>query len=99
MEPLTQSPGHPQAEVDILGVDGVLYKGRMSNQFGARIGDKDLAGEEHWCFLGFPPWDPALLARTRGFRWTPGWCCPWLRSPHSHLQECSPHYVPGTRKE
>ncbi|XP_051035707.1 uncharacterized protein C16orf96 homolog [Phodopus roborovskii] len=31
------------AEVDILGVDGVLYKGRMNNQFGTRIGEKDLA--------------------------------------------------------
>ncbi|KAL6060284.1 hypothetical protein STEG23_004173 [Scotinomys teguina] len=36
------------AEVDILGVDGVLYKGRMSSQFGTRIGEKDPAGE----FLG-----------------------------------------------
>ncbi|XP_052051963.1 uncharacterized protein C16orf96 homolog [Apodemus sylvaticus] len=31
------------AEVDILGVDGVLYKGRMSSQFGTRIGEKDIA--------------------------------------------------------
>ncbi|XP_011244347.1 uncharacterized protein C16orf96 homolog isoform X1 [Mus musculus] len=31
------------AEVDILGVDGVLYKGRMSSQFGTRTGEKDIA--------------------------------------------------------
>ncbi|XP_075845961.1 uncharacterized protein C16orf96 homolog [Microtus pennsylvanicus] len=31
------------AEVDILGVDGVLYKGRMNTQFGTRTGEKDLA--------------------------------------------------------
>ncbi|OBS67045.1 hypothetical protein A6R68_04402 [Neotoma lepida] len=31
------------AEVDILGVDGVLYKGRMSSQFVTRIGEKDVA--------------------------------------------------------
>ncbi|XP_052614232.1 uncharacterized protein C16orf96 homolog [Peromyscus californicus insignis] len=31
------------AEVDILGVDGVLYKGRMNSQTGTRIGEKDLA--------------------------------------------------------
>ncbi|CAO2641947.1 Uncharacterized protein C16orf96 homolog [Lemmus lemmus] len=43
------------AEVDILGVDGVLYKGRMNSQFGTRTGEKDLTGEEHRCFLGFLP--------------------------------------------
>lgn len=42
--------------MDILGVDGVLYKGRMSSQLGARTGEKELAGEEHRCFL-----DLALL--------------------------------------
>ncbi|XP_040604077.1 uncharacterized protein C16orf96 homolog isoform X2 [Mesocricetus auratus] len=31
------------AEVDILGVNGILYKGRMNNQFGTRTGEKDLA--------------------------------------------------------
>uniref|UniRef100_A0A8C6I6Z4 RIKEN cDNA 4930562C15 gene n=1 Tax=Mus spicilegus TaxID=10103 RepID=A0A8C6I6Z4_MUSSI len=31
------------AEVDILGIDGVLYKGRMSSQFGTRTGEKDIA--------------------------------------------------------
>ncbi|XP_021040646.1 uncharacterized protein C16orf96 homolog [Mus caroli] len=54
------------AEVDILGVDGVLYKGRMSSQFGTRTGEKDIAGK-HWCFLGFPLWDLTVLVRTRAW--------------------------------
>lgn len=39
--------------MDILGVDGVLYKGRMSSQIGTRIGEKDIAGK-HWGSLGLP---------------------------------------------
>ncbi|XP_058536787.1 uncharacterized protein C16orf96 homolog isoform X2 [Ochotona princeps] len=38
------------AEVDILGVDGILYKGRMTSQSGARVTanvEKEQAGE--WC--------------------------------------------------
>ncbi|XP_051024062.1 uncharacterized protein C16orf96 homolog [Acomys russatus] len=37
------------AEVDILGVDGVLYKGRMNSQFGTRTGEKDLAAVKVSC--------------------------------------------------
>lgn len=46
-----------QAEVDILGVDGILYKGRMTNQTGTRLlatGEKEPAGEGHWTLLGNP---------------------------------------------
>ncbi|XP_055460349.1 uncharacterized protein C16orf96 homolog [Psammomys obesus] len=42
---------YDSAEVDILGVDGVLYKGRMSSQFGARIGEKDLSAVKVSCPL------------------------------------------------
>lgn len=55
MESLTGTWAIPQAEVDILGVDGVLYKGRMNSQFGTRTGEKDLSGKEHRCYLGFLP--------------------------------------------
>ncbi|CAO2641946.1 Uncharacterized protein C16orf96 homolog, partial [Lemmus lemmus] len=37
------------AEVDILGVDGVLYKGRMNSQFGTRTGEKDLTAVKISC--------------------------------------------------
>ncbi|XP_036050445.1 uncharacterized protein C16orf96 homolog [Onychomys torridus] len=37
------------AEVDILGVDGVLYKGRMNSQFGTRTGEKDLTAVKVSC--------------------------------------------------
>lgn len=37
------------AEVDILGVNGILYKGRMNNQFGTRTGEKDLAAVKVSC--------------------------------------------------
>ena len=46
-----------QAEVDILGVDGILYKGRMNTQDGARplaSVEKELAGERRQAFLGTP---------------------------------------------
>ncbi|XP_028644240.1 uncharacterized protein C16orf96 homolog [Grammomys surdaster] len=38
------------AEVDILGVDGVLYKGRMSSQTGTQIGEKDIAAVKVSCY-------------------------------------------------
>lgn len=90
----------PQAEVDILGVDGVLYKGRMSSQFGTRIGEKDIAGK-HCCFPGLLLWDLTLLVRTRGCRWTQGWSCPWLGTPYNHLGNGVPIVwtSPGTRNE
>ncbi|EGW05591.1 Glutamine-rich protein 2 [Cricetulus griseus] len=53
------------AEVDILGVDGVLYKGRMNSQFGTRTGEKDLAGEEHRIGVSFPG-VPALRSGSAG---------------------------------
>ncbi|XP_032769801.1 uncharacterized protein C16orf96 homolog [Rattus rattus] len=37
------------AEVDILGVNGILYKGRMSSQIGTRMGEKDLAAVKVSC--------------------------------------------------
>uniref|UniRef100_A0A8C6QKC1 RIKEN cDNA 4930562C15 gene n=2 Tax=Nannospalax galili TaxID=1026970 RepID=A0A8C6QKC1_NANGA len=37
------------AKVDILGVDGILYKGRMSRQFGAQTGEKDQAAVKVSC--------------------------------------------------
>uniref|UniRef100_A0ABK0L5D2 DUF4795 domain-containing protein n=1 Tax=Rattus norvegicus TaxID=10116 RepID=A0ABK0L5D2_RAT len=37
------------AEVDILGVNGILYKGRMCSQIGTRMGEKDLAAVKVSC--------------------------------------------------
>ncbi|KAK2097464.1 hypothetical protein P7K49_022915 [Saguinus oedipus] len=48
--------GHQQVEVDILGVDGILYKGRMNSQRGAQASAiaKELAGEGASGSLGHP---------------------------------------------
>uniref|UniRef100_A0A8C5KQS5 Uncharacterized protein n=1 Tax=Jaculus jaculus TaxID=51337 RepID=A0A8C5KQS5_JACJA len=43
---------YDSAEVDILGVDGILYKGRMNSQLGARTvatGEKELAATKVPC--------------------------------------------------
>lgn len=70
---LTGDRAIPQAEVDILGVDGILYKGRMSFQDGAQPGatmEKELAGEGHWVSLPPPPaWGSWLC-----------WAGPWDES-------------------
>ncbi|VTJ62131.1 Hypothetical predicted protein [Marmota monax] len=51
-----------RAEVDILGVDGILYKGRMNTQFGAQpltTAEKELAGERRRVL---PPNTPAQVS-------------------------------------
>lgn len=66
---LTQARAVQQAEVDILGVDGILYKGRMSSQVGARPVSsvvKELAGEgikPSWASL---PWVSWICCVVRG---------------------------------
>lgn len=53
-----------QAEVDLLGVDGILYKGRMTGKDRARPltgAEKEVAGEER-----HPAWAPC-----------PGSCLGW----------------------
>uniref|UniRef100_A0A8C0XDS3 DUF4795 domain-containing protein n=1 Tax=Castor canadensis TaxID=51338 RepID=A0A8C0XDS3_CASCN len=53
-----QELDYDTAEVDILGVDGILYKGRMDSQSGGRplvTGEKDLTGKGH---LGIPAVGP-----------------------------------------
>lgn len=52
--------------MDILGVDGILYKGRMENQEGARpltSVEKELAGEGRQAFLGTPAWCPGFAGQ------------------------------------
>ncbi|ELK34682.1 hypothetical protein MDA_GLEAN10009613 [Myotis davidii] len=54
------------AEVDILGVDGILYKGRMENQEGAQpltSAEKGLAGEGRQAFRGTPARYPGFAGQ------------------------------------
>uniref|UniRef100_A0A8C0DJ91 Uncharacterized protein n=1 Tax=Balaenoptera musculus TaxID=9771 RepID=A0A8C0DJ91_BALMU len=59
---------YDSAEVDILGADGILYKGRMNSKDRVRPltgAEKELAGEERQAFLGTPAPCRAFLAPTR----------------------------------
>ena len=61
--PLPGARAAQQAEVDILGVDGILYKGRMNSKDRVRPltgAEKELAGEERQAFLGTPAPCPAF---------------------------------------
>lgn len=83
-----------QTEVDILGVDGVLYKGRMTNQRGVQppTSMEELAGEEHQAFLGTPALGPGFAGQHEGMgggRARAGTIPDW-GSSHSHLQKWGP---------
>lgn len=55
--------------MDILGVDGILYKGRMTNRGGVQPPtsmEKELPGEEHHAFLGTPALGPGFAGQHEG---------------------------------
>lgn len=84
-------------------MDGILYKGRMKSQEGARpltSVEKDLAGEGRQAFWAPSPSVLALLASMSGCRQGPE-LAPFLTggSSHSHLQKCHlPGITPGARE-
>lgn len=85
--------------MDILGVDGILYKGRMNNQDRARplTSVEELAGERQ-AFLGTTAWCPGFTGQCEGMQAGPtaGTISDWGGSSHSHLQKMGSYYMPGT---
>lgn len=87
-------------------MDGILYKGRMINQDGARPStgvEKELAGEGYQAFRGAPTLNVlALLGSMRRCRWgselAPSltWGSSSGRRPsHGYLKKTEPYYMPG----
>lgn len=86
-----------QAEVDILGVDGILYKGRMNSHFGAQplaTAEKEPAGERRRVLRILLPQVPVL--GSRGRQWGPGLPLALAGEPDSHLQKWLPTVHWGT---
>lgn len=84
-------------------MDGILYKGRMNNQDGARplTGVEELAGEGRQAFLGTAARCPGFTGQCEGLQAGPTAGTLFERergegSSHSHLQKMGSYCMRGT---